>query len=188
MIHRETLNSTISTLMHKNFAILLEDGREVQFHFRRDSFHHLLGLQYLDDFPHISKPKDKNGIVKALIRDNNLVHQIERSINYPSIEKRINNFYRVVDMLISDKCEIIIDFDKTLVPSTRVESEFFLYKTEDYQTYYMLGIAKDKRGIYYPETYIVENSKYYITGQNLFICTILHKDFPYKTSILTNSK
>lgn len=179
MIDIETLSKSINTLLGNNFIIHIEDGRAIPFCFKLAHFHHLLGLHYLDDMPDIKNAKNKSGLVKKLLKDPRLFSRIQRSSHFEKIRDRIEKFPIIVDMLISDRCKIIIDFDKSLLPATSIKSEFLLYKTEDYKCYHILGIASVKN-FYYPETFLVENSKYYVTGQKFLNCTIERIAFKLK--------
>lgn len=170
-----TLNA-IHILLEKDYCITLEDGRIIEFFFKPGYFFHLLGLHYLTDIPNISNAKNKAGIVKRMLKDQSTAKQIQQSSHFYKIQERVNTFYKVSEMLLSDKCEIIVDFDKTLLPSCKLLSDFLLYKTEDYNTYYILGLSPDGNGLYYPETYIVEHSKYYISKQKLLSCEIKHTE------------
>lgn len=170
----ETIN-TIKTLLQKNFLLTLEDGRMIKFHFKPGYIFHLLGLHYLVDMPHISNAKNKAGIIKQLLREPKLSQQIQQSTHFGKIQERVYTFNKIVEMLLTDKCEIIVDFDKSQLPSCKLISKFLLYKTDDYCTYYILGFAPIGNETYYPETYIVENSKYYISGQKLLTCKISHE-------------
>ena len=130
--------------------------------------------------PHVAFAKNKASLIKQLLKSEMLFRQIQSSAHYAKIRPRIESFSLVTEMLLTDKCEIIIEFDKALAPEAKIKSCFLLYKTEDRTTYHILGIAMDDRGLYYPETYIVEASRYYVSGQTLLDCQITHREFDYK--------
>lgn len=143
-------------------------------------FFHLLGLHYLTDIPHISKAKNKAGIVNLLLKDSKFFGQIQRSSKYPKIQERIDTFSKVSEMLLTNKCQVVVDFDKTQLPSCQLLSKILLYKTDDHNTYHILGLAPKENSLYYPETYIVEHSKYYISGQKLLSCEIGHTEHEHR--------
>lgn len=172
MLSRESLATAIAALSKRDFTIFIEDGRVVPFFFSQESFFHLLGLHYLADMQTISKPRSKSAVVRQLLKDERLFKTIQKSAYFPKVQARIEEFGRIVDMLISDTCEVIIDFDKSKVPSAKIESTLLLYKTDDHISYYLLGIMQGTDGRYYPETYLTEGSKYYVSGQQIWTCTI----------------
>lgn len=180
MSEYEQLINAINELSLKNFVITLEDGRVVPFHFKPAYFFHLLGLHYITDMPHISAPKNKAGLVNQLKKDERLFRQIKTSSHYHRVQDRIETFPTIVKMLLTDQCKIIVDFDKRLAPDAKISSCFLLYRTEDRVTYHILGIASNGKGLYYPETYFVEPSKYYVNGQKLLDCQITQAPFVYK--------
>lgn len=185
----KTISDTIAVLSSKNFTVILEDGRTIQFFFKPNNFFHLLGLQHLEDMPSISNAKNKASIAKQLGRDVNLFKQIKQSAHYYKIQERIETFEKIAEMLLSDKCEIVINFDKSRVPSSKIISTLLFFKTDDHIVYYMLGLAEGKQGNYYPETYIVEHSRYYISNQDLLYCDIRHEDFiPAKRKTIKQQK
>ena len=187
MYEYETLINTIEALSKKNFTIAIEDGRELHFHFRTENFFHLIGLHKLTDLPHIYGAKNKAGIINQIKKDDRLFRQIQKSAHYSEIQERIESFYKVTEMLLTDKCEVIVDFDREKAPETKIASCFLLYKSSDRITYHLLGIASTDKGLLYPETYFVEKTKYYVNGQTLLDCHISHKEFAYKHTKPLNS-
>lgn len=173
----ETLSKVINTLLSKNFVMYIEDGRVVPFCFKPENIHHILGLQYLDDMLDIKNAKNKASFIKEFLRSARIFERIKRSAYFEKIKDRIEHLSVISDMLISDKCEVVIEFDSALLAFTTIKSKFLLYKTEDYKRYYILGIAKRGECTYYPETYLVENSKYYVSGQTTLSCIIECTEF-----------
>lgn len=186
MSEYEQLIKAIDELSLKNFCIKLEDGRTIPFHFKPASFFHLLGLHYLTDMPHISASKNKASLINQLRKDEKLFRQIQASSHYSSVSARIETFPNVVKMLLTDRCEIIVDFDSSLAPKAKICSCFLLYRTDDRNTYHILGIASNGKGLFFPETYFVETSKYYVNGQKLLNCQIFQKPFIFKRGAKRN--
>lgn len=184
----EQLIKAIDDLSLKNFCITLEDGRTIPFHFKPAYFFHLLGLHYITDMPHISAPKNKASLINQLKKDEKLFRQIKASSHYSNIRARIETFPNVVKMLLTDQCDIIIDFDRSLAPKAKISSCYLLYKTDDRTTYHILGIATNGKGLFYPETYIVEPSKYYVNGQKLLSCKISQAPFIFKRRARNDNK
>lgn len=168
----EQIKKTVNALLRKNFTIKIEDGTIVVFHFRMSHFHHLLGLHYLSDLPNISKPKYVDEPVKRLLSGDITLSDLQKSVSFGKIEKRMEYFPLLENMLVGNSCKIIIDFEPSLVPSTHIKSKYLLYKTDNHITYYLFGIALLDGQKYYPETFFVEPSKYYISGQKLLECSI----------------
>ena len=127
MSEYEALKNTIDALSKKNFTVKIEDGRELHFHFRTENFFHLIGLHKLTDLPHIYGAKNKAGIINQIKKDDRLFRQIQNSAHYDEIKERIETFYKVSEMLLTDKCEVIIDFDRKKAPETKIASCFLLY-------------------------------------------------------------
>lgn len=172
MIDREALAKAIDLLSRNNFIIEAEGNIKIPLCFKSKAFFHLLGFQHIKDIPRVCNAKNKGSFIKEFLRDDVLVQQVQKSAYFEEVRPRIETFSRVCDMLISDQCEIIIEFDPSKLSSTKLRSRFLLYKTDDYTTYYLLGIAVDDNGAHYPETYIVEPSRYYVANQKLLSCKI----------------
>ena len=172
---KEIIFETINALLKKQFTIHIEDGREVSFRFKKESFSHLLGLHYLTDLPQLANQPGRLAL-NTLEKDSRIFDSIRKSAHYEKVRDRMNSFTRITDMLLNDTCEVVVDFDKSKVPSAMIKSKFLLYKTDDHITYYILGIAESPKGGFYPETYFVENSRYYVSGQEHFNCAITYED------------
>lgn len=172
MIEIEKIQKTIDALVHSDFEISIENGVSFPLRFRLFNFFHLLGFHYLTDLPHISRSKRKDEVVKRFLKNNITLADLHKSKYFYKIEKRLDSFDCLADMLINGNCKIIIDFDPSLVKTTLIHSKYILYITDDYNTYKLFGVAQAKNGEYYPETFFVEPSKYYITGQTLLSCSI----------------
>lgn len=177
MIDRSALALTVNTLTKKNFTLEIEGGITLSFHFDAKSFFHLLGLQYITDIPRVVSARNKASLVKQLLTDDVLFSQIQKSAHFGMIRRRVETLGKICDMLISDQCEIIVEFDPAKVPATKIKSKYLLYKRDMSNTYYLLGIATDGSGRYYPETYLVDSSKYYVANQTLLTCKIIVSEF-----------
>lgn len=172
MIEIEKIQNTVYALMHSDFNIRIENGVSFPLRFRQFHFFHLLGFHYLTDLPNISQSKRKEEVIKRFLKNGITLADLRKSKHFHKIEKRLESFDCLADMLINGNCKIIIDFDPSLVNKTLIHSKYILYITDDYNTYKLFGVARAKNGEYYPETFFVESSKYYITGQNLLSCSI----------------
>ncbi|MBQ6530314.1 MAG: hypothetical protein IJI39_05275 [Clostridia bacterium] len=151
-----------------NYIFNLDCGISVTAAFKPQHFHHLIGLHYLTDIaqvntklPHNSAANVYNRILKNKISQ----EVVERSAFYPSICERMEHFTDLGEIISS---KIIIDFDYTKAPNTKILSKYLLYK--QYETAYaILGLKYDyKLDVYVPETFIVEHSDYYIKGQTTY--------------------
>ena len=180
MIVVEKIKQSIDVLLHKDFVITVEDGTVIEFNFQLYNFHHLLGFQKLKDQPSIARPKHPDEVVKRFLDGRISLRSLQKSPYFRSIEARMEHFPLIVEMLITDKCKIIVDFDATLVKSTSVKSRYFLYKTDDHITYKLFGLAPLKKPKFYPETFLVEPSKYYVSEQIQLDCTIRHTEHQHK--------
>lgn len=180
MIDVEKIKQAIDMLLHKDFVITIEDGTVIEFNFQLYNFHHLLGFQKLKDQPSIAKSKHPDEVVKRFMNGKISLGSLQKSSSFHLIEARMEYFPLIAEMLITDKCKIIVDFDATLVKSTIVKSKYFLYKTDDHVTYKLFGLAPLKKSKFYPETFLVEPSKYYVSEQIQLDCTIRHTEHHHK--------
>ena len=179
MIETEKISNTVHSLLYKDFTIRIEDGTVIGLRFRMHDFFHLLGFHYLKDLPDVSKPRRKDEVVRRFLRGTLSAQTLEKSTFFHKIQKRIELFSEIEKMLVSNRCKIIVDFDPSLIKATWLRTKYFLFRTEDHATYMLFGIGRDQNR-YYPETFIVEPSKYYVTGQRLLDCTIQYTEHMVK--------
>ena len=160
---------------HK-YRITTEDGTIIELLFSGKRFHHLLGLQHLDDLPHIANPRMKMSRFYSEIKNGKPSEtEIKKSVKYDTISERVENFDQLLPLMSPGEKRIIVKFDASKV-DTVIEATFFVYKRDGFfsdATYFTLFIGQDtKTGEYYPATYIVEHSNKYIKDQDIQFCTI----------------
>lgn len=163
-------------LLNKRIVIHLEDETVVNLHFTRNNIKHLLGLHKLLDIPMLQN----DGRVVYNILSNGIItdKQIKKSKYFNNISERFLYFCLLPELLHS---EIIIDFDSSLCSFNNYETKlkktkYILYKKIP-DTYYVAhlclsqNINKNKPNSYYPETFFIEHSNKYLSGQALLKVT-----------------
>lgn len=183
MIDIEAINQTIHILKRSNFRISIEDGTVFTLRFQTAQFYHLLGLHYLVDLPDMSNNGRSDEIIKRLLDGRITLSYLQKSAFFGKIAARLEHFSLLADMLVANRCKIIVDFDPSLI-TTQIKSRYLLYKTDSsHSIYYLFGIACTPRGVFYPETFFVEPSRYYVSEQNLLDCVIDVEEFQSKKRI-----
>lgn len=152
-------------LLHKKYTIILENNFEFSFYFTPDNFFHLIGLGKLNDASYF-KGKSKDLIFKKILKKEIPLESIEKHKNYCKIINRVKYFERIDKLLDKQRSKIIIDFDCDLVSDTKLLKTVFMFYAHEKNGYTHLTIGKDNTK-YYPETFIYEDSKRYISGQEL---------------------
>ena len=154
-----------ATLLNKNYHFILEDKTEFVLFFQKRNFYHLLGLEKLKDVEQLvsSNPVvvfDK--IVSGKITQENL----QKSSFYPKISDRIKYFQDLQNMLDPNKCKVVVDFDKSMVDDTKLRNTKYILYVHREEGYVLFTIGSIKLRIY-AETFFMEPSKKYVSGQNL---------------------
>lgn len=151
-----------------NYTFILDCNMSVTAMFTSGQFHHLVGLQYLTDIAQVNVEQPYNStkrIFKNILNDNITQKLIESSNFYDNIYERLLYFTNFDDIMTA---KLIIDFDYTKLPKTKIMSKYLLYKQYD-DVYVILGLRYDeKKDIFVPETFIVEHSDYYVKDQTSY--------------------
>ena len=152
---------------------LLQNGTTIEFTYEKKYFGHLLGLHKLTDIQIIQFWQDKSNLkvnLKSVIRQIKKEQltdaDIKKSTFYPQIKERYENFS--YDTLTSlNYTDAIIDFDASLLGS-KLKSDYLLYEINDGGGYNHMGLAIDSlSGKRYAETFFIEPTGKYLTGQNI---------------------
>ena len=154
----------IFTEMLKNdYFLTLETGDILHIFFKKEYLQHLLGLHKLKDIPEAQVgPGQKQLIYKRIQRGKLTMSMVRKSKYYHKIADRIQ-FFPMIESLFSRK--VIVDFNPTLLESCKLNAQYILY--EEYGTGYLqLAIGNSVSGIY-PESFMFEPTKYYLSGQTL---------------------
>lgn len=148
-----------------NYTFVLDCGIDIDVEFRAQYFYHLAGLHYLTDIVQVDRNKANNSSVSIFKRIlNGRINDvlIQKSKFYSKIYNRLTHFLNFDDLMTA---KIIVDFDSSKVNKTSILSRYLLYKQYGNQ-YVILGLKYDIRhDIYIPETFIVEDTDYYIKNQ-----------------------
>lgn len=158
------------TLLNKKYIFTLEDNITFTLEFKKDNFHHLLGLHKLTDQQVLLIDKPQNTPAKIYDRILNqeiTVKTIETSTHYHKIENRIKYFEKIFDTLDKSKCKIIIDFDPSKIENCSLRNTKYILYVRMPEGYFLftLGDARNKK--IYPETMFFEPSNMYNNQQRL---------------------
>ena len=156
----------------------MEDGTVINLRFKKENYHHLAGFQHLTDFRDISNPRQGKKQFYLDIKEQRIKwEKIRKSAKFDLIEKRLRYFDRIADIMVPGQQKIIVCFNDSLL-KTKIEAIYFLYKkdgtpyTGEYQVFMLfLGYDETSR-VYFPTTYVVENSNRYLSGQDFLMCDI----------------
>ena len=150
------------SLLKKEFIVTLENGMAFSFYFRRENFYHLLGLHKLTDIQQLQNPN--RALIYKEIKNGKLSYlTIQNSKFYNRISERINYFDHISALLNKEHSKIIVEFDPDIVSNTHLKNTRFIFYKHETTGYSLLTIGKIK--YFYPETFMYENSKRYLTGQ-----------------------
>lgn len=169
---------TYEALSKNKYQILIEDGTVINLRFKKENYHHLAGFQHLTDFRDISNPRQGKKQFYQDIREQRIKwDKIRRSAKFDLIEKRLVHFDRIAEIMVPGQQKIIVCFNDSLL-KTKIEAVYFLYKKEgtpytgDYQIFMLFLGFDETSGVYFPTTYVVEDSNRYLSGQDFLLCDI----------------
>lgn len=120
-------------LLDIEYDILLgKKGKEVNVAliFRDIDFHHLAGLQYIEDMPDLKRSRDK--VFADLCKDSFLREKIYRSVFYSKIEDRIKALNRLEDML--DNENLIFNYDYRINKASKIKADLLIQSSNGGQT------------------------------------------------------
>ena len=147
----------------RTYILTLENDLTVNFRFSKLHFKHLMGLEKLTDISVLSS-LSADATFKKILNDKKLVAAIHRSHHFDKISDRLKYFCFMDEIL---RGKIIINFDPSIVQNGTFlrNTDYILYlKKQGGYINFTLGGGLDG---HYPETFFFEQSKRYITGQNL---------------------
>lgn len=153
------------------FIIELENGKIIEFNFKKEHLKHLLGLHktIFDKFY-------STLIYKKIKQGEITLNKLKNDKNFSDIETRVLKFSRIKDLLNLKTGDEIIEFNSSLLKDCDLKSEYIIYDEETGETLH-LGLAK---GVlkYYPETWFIRENKNpykYIQGQKKIKIKSFHK-------------
>lgn len=152
-------------LLGKKYTVILEGDISFSFYFTRNAFFHLLGLKKLNKL-HEFKGKSKQIIYNEILNGTFPIAAIENHNQYKRIVDRIIYFDSIKKHLNKKHSKLIIDFNSDLAPGTKLKNTRFMFFAHENTGYTHLTITQ-KGDSFYPETFIYENSKRYISEQTL---------------------
>ena len=164
-------------LRELTFTIEIEDGTVFKMEFQPENYHHLAGFQHLTDLKKIiGNPQNKRRFYSDIASRKIPYETIYRSSKFSEVEQRLNHFFEIEEILATSEQKIIVNFDESIL-STSINAEYILFKRDSEELslrnelYRLLFIGK-RSSNYFPATYIIENSKMYITNQETLYCKI----------------
>lgn len=152
-------------LMNKDYYIVLENGVQIKTYFAKKHFHHLLGLEKLTDIAQLKLNHQNSAttVFKKIDKGYITYEMLKQSKHISEIEDRLNNF-KYMNNLVFEK--VVINFDKSKVPSSKLKSTIILYSNKG--LYYLhLCLAANDSTNFYPETFLVQYDDYYIKNQTI---------------------
>ena len=153
------------TLLNRNYRFTLEDDLRFVLFFQKQNFFHLLGLEKLKDLAAFSA-YGPSVVFEKILAEEITQTDLLKSVFYPKIESRIRYFQELQNMLDPKQCKVIVDFDKRLVDKTELKNtKYILYVRRD-ENYVLFTIGQFKLKLY-AETFFLEPSKKYVSGQTL---------------------
>ncbi len=94
--------------------------------FRDSDFHHLAGLQYIEDMPELKKSRDK--VFADICNDSFLRKKIYRSDFYSKIEDRIKALNHLENLL--DNENLVFGYDCRINKVSKIKADF-LFQSQD---------------------------------------------------------
>ena len=167
-------------LLGKEYRFSLEGNLQFSIYFADRYFVHILGLEKLVDVDPIRTNKPDK-LYKQILNGNISDNTLKNSRFFSKIQDRVEYFEDIFTFLdINQSNKIIVDFDKSIIDFRTLlhNTKYILYKRNGGVTSH-LTIGQKK--ILYPETFIVEPSSRYISGQKMLdILNIEVKDYRKK--------
>lgn len=151
-----------------DYTFFLDCGINFTVAFKKSHFYHLMGLHKLTDIAQLQKSQHNsaNSVYRNIMNGYIKFDDIVKSSHYSEIASRLQ-FFTDVDSVINSK--VIIDFDYTKVQRTSILANYILFK--DYgemKAHYCFAYDRNGKDLYYPETFFVHNSDYYIKNQDVY--------------------
>ena len=134
------------------FVIELNNGKIIEFNFKKEQIKHLLGLHKT-----IFNKFYSTLIYKKIKLGEITFEKLKKNKNFSDIETRVLNFARIKDMLNLKIEDEIIEFDASLLKNCKLKSEYIIFNQETGETLH-LGLAKENNK-YYPETWFIGEGK-----------------------------
>lgn len=149
---------------------IFENDLVISFKFKQTDFPHLLGLHKLIDIPVIRQFNDKKNLVvgakyiNSKIKRQELLTEsiIKKSIYFPDIEIRFNNFSKE-NILTMSYTDVIIDFNASLIRSN-LKAQYILFEEKE-KGYNHLCVAEDGSGKKYVESFFYNSTDLYVRNQ-----------------------
>lgn len=150
-------------MLNNDYFLTLETGDILHIFFKKEHFQHLLGLHKLKDIPAAQAGAGKKQLIyKRIQRGELTMSQIRKSKYYHKIADRIQLFPMIESLFFK---KAIVDFNPALLESCKLNAQYILYR--EYGTGYLqLAIGNSVSGIY-PESFMYEPTKYYLSEQTL---------------------
>ena len=151
----------------------LVNGDIIDFKLKQTDFPHLIGLHKLVDIPLIGQFNDISNttvsakfLISKIKKESQLTEKtIKKSVFFPAIEQRYQNFSRE-SILALTYTDAIVDFDASLIGS-KLRGDYILFQNQKPNGYTYLSIAKDVHQIRYAESFFYNPTDLYIRNQNI---------------------
>ncbi|MEG1309390.1 MAG: PBECR4 domain-containing protein [Bacilli bacterium] len=167
-------------LLDKEFHYKFKNRFKFKLIFKPENLPHLLGLHKLKDIEILNKFNTKEiaaDVIYKKIENKDLTSKIiEKSAFYHKIESRLI-YFRELNELVTKNNFLRFSKDKT-EDGTLMKAEFIVYSLKNGK-YIHLFIGKGAR-FYYPETFIIDDTDYYIKQQSEFKIKDIKVNFKYE--------
>ncbi len=165
-----------NTLQKSNYIIKI--GRKgvtksLKIAFTNDNFKHLIGVQHLDDIA--LKRSPSNYILQGVLNKKILYSDLTISKNFDDIQDRLENFYKIEEILIGRNIEIRSKY--TYASKNKlfynVEADYLL-RTQDEEFGVLNLFIKQSGDIFFPVSFFLETKGDYT--YNTVKWTILNRE------------
>lgn len=158
-------------LLHTEYEIIL--GRKgvavtIRLAFDKKDCFHLMGLQYLKDYPELNR--DRGKIFDELAEGVILVDKLEASVFYHKIKERINFLPLLEDIL--DSNDTIFKYNKKANTYSVIDADYLLKNNMDSRNIFLF-LSKKKDDTYFCRSFFPEEKMDYTRNQASW--TLLYK-------------
>lgn len=166
-------------LICKNdYIYTLSNGMEIKVVFTKNNLPHLLGLHKLVDIEELRKYSKKqvsaNLIYKKLKSGEMTIEDLSKSEHFHEMKSRLDHIENLETLLFD---RVVLDFDHKKI-KTKLDKVKILFYTQIGNDYIHLPLLLGSKGSYIPNTFLVQDNRYYIENQeelNVVSLTVMNR-------------
>ena len=170
-------------LLDKSYFIIAgHKGKkiEIDLRFQEDHFFHLVGLHKLLDLKDFYANRNKRNILHCILNDEITYSDIQNSVYFDEIKRRLD-FFAIIEEIL-DSNDIVIKFNQNICRS-RIKAKYIIYIKRQ-QTYIHMFINRDESsGTYFLSSFFPRDDEMYLQRQAKY--KVLYKR---KNNNITNTK